>query len=266
MSMANTLQTTKHVLMKKGFFLGSLFLILILPVLWVWPPRGLEGRYYDHLGWNGDSAFTLLDQQITLDAVGQHAQTFPQENFSVNWIGWIRIDRAGEYTFATESDDGSSILVNDQLVVDNGGFHTAQKKTGKIFLTAGLHHILISFFQSAGSYELEVFWTKPGGAETRLPRQVLYLRPFPLRGIGWLTRHLNLVYPACWVLFLLAVIVPALRRAHTDRRQLLKRYAQNVALALMTVVVMGLLIEAAMERFPFITTGISGSVFQRKWS
>jgi hypothetical protein len=52
-------------------------------------------------------------------------------NFAAKWIGNIEIKTAGLYTFSTTSDDGSRLWINNQMVVDNGGYHAAQTKSGR---------------------------------------------------------------------------------------------------------------------------------------
>jgi hypothetical protein len=52
-------------------------------------------------------------------------------NFAAKWIGNIEIKTAGRYTFSTTSDDGSRLWINNQMVVDNGGYHAAQNKSGR---------------------------------------------------------------------------------------------------------------------------------------
>ena len=129
----------------QGLFCLALFLVIVLPLLWFWPQRGLVGKYYDNQEWRGEPAFTTLDKRINLEAVSQRQETFPQRRISATWSGWIMIGRDGEYTFSTESDDGSSLFIDNVKVVENGGVHVARKASGKIALTKGLHSISISY-------------------------------------------------------------------------------------------------------------------------
>jgi len=203
------------------------------------------GKYYDNQEWKGEPVFTALDKRINLEAVSQRQETFSQRYISIAWSGWIMIDREGEYTFSTESDDGSSLFIDNVMVVNNGGIHVARKVSGKIALTKGLHSISISYFQGGGAYKLRVLWEEPGKTETEISPQYLYPRPLPLRGIGILLRNLGIVYPLSW-LFLILVVVG--RRVKRERRNLTckinfallkvaKEYAQNIALTVIAVLV-----------------------------
>ena len=89
-------------------------------------------------------------------------QTPFDETFSVEWNGKIKIERKGNHTFETISDDGSLLYIDDQLVVDNGRGGAARSKTGSIHLEAGYHSIKIKYFQNRGVKEHKVNWKPPG--------------------------------------------------------------------------------------------------------
>src|SRR6185436_951427 len=69
----------------------------------------------------------------------------PPEVFSARWRGGLFVARGGPYTIATESDDGSRVFVDDQLVVDNGGRHGMTRRSGTVELDRGVHAIAIEF-------------------------------------------------------------------------------------------------------------------------
>lgn len=79
-----------------------------------------------------------------------------QSNFALRFDGFFRVERDGEYTFTTESDDGSLLWINGQKVVDNDGFHATKGESGKLILKAGLHQVVVGFFQGGGGAELRV--------------------------------------------------------------------------------------------------------------
>lgn len=84
------------------------------------------------------------------------------ENYCIRFIGKLRIDQEGEYTFATSSDDGSALYIGAAQVVDNDGVHGMEQKSGTINLTAGEHPIVVLYFQGGGGQNLEVSWKAPG--------------------------------------------------------------------------------------------------------
>jgi hexosaminidase len=77
------------------------------------------------------------------------------------WIGLIfegllRIDRAGISTFDLTSDDGSTLHIGDELVVDHNGPHGPSTKAGSVALDTGYHPFTRRFFQGGGGRALEL--------------------------------------------------------------------------------------------------------------
>src|SRR6516225_4007229 len=99
--------------------------IFLVPILWVWPQRGITMAFYTNPRWSNEPSLVRVERKINLDFMMTDATSFPQQEFSIEWNGWLRTDRDGEYTFYTTSDDGSTLEIDGQLVVDNGGIHRA---------------------------------------------------------------------------------------------------------------------------------------------
>src|SRR5438067_7683635 len=89
-----------------------LVLIFLVPLLSVWPQRGITTVFYANPHWSDAPAFQRVERQINLDFMTADSTSFPQEQFSVEWSGWLRTDRDGEYAFLTTSDDGSTIEID----------------------------------------------------------------------------------------------------------------------------------------------------------
>src|SRR5262245_3193463 len=88
---------------------GVLVLIIAVPGLWFWPDRGVTVAYYANPNWDGVPFTTRVEDRIALDAIAADPGALPQRQFSAEFTGWLRVDRAGRYTFWTRSDDGSSL-------------------------------------------------------------------------------------------------------------------------------------------------------------
>ncbi|MDZ7386493.1 MAG: alpha-L-fucosidase [candidate division KSB1 bacterium] len=99
------------------------------------------------------------------------------EHFAFRYTGFLRVPRDGVYRFFTVSDDGSSLSIAGQLVVDNDGLHSALERSGAIALAAGFHPITVTFFERTGGDVLQVLWTGPGIEKQPIPAEVLFHRP-----------------------------------------------------------------------------------------
>ena len=57
------------------------------------------------------------------------------------------------------------LYIDGQNVVDNNWDHGPQTEQGTATLTAGLHEIVITFYENGGGAQLLVSWTPSPGAE-----------------------------------------------------------------------------------------------------
>ncbi len=105
------------------------------------------------------------------------AGTRLSQNFCVRWSGVIRCPRDGEYTFFTNSDDGSQLFIDGRLVVDNGGSHAMRERSAPARLLAGDHELRLDFVQGEGEAGCILSWAQEGTAKQVVPADVLFHRP-----------------------------------------------------------------------------------------
>ncbi|HZE96676.1 MAG TPA: PA14 domain-containing protein [Planctomycetota bacterium] len=139
---------------------------------------GLIGEYFDMGGAVEDfpkvddkkPAVRRLDREINWDGTGDNfAGTELADHFYVRWTGVLRVEKAGPYTLYTESDDGSRLWIDGKQVVDNGGLHGMEERSGKVELTAGDHEIKIDLFENEGEVGMKVSWQADGGEKKIIP-------------------------------------------------------------------------------------------------
>jgi alpha-L-fucosidase len=138
---------------------------------------GLRYAYYEG-DWNALPDFRTLKPvlqgvapSVTLDAKRQ------RENYGFTFEGYIRIPRDGVYRLATESDDGSRLVIGDVPVVESDGLHGMVEKSGVIALAAGYHPIRITYFQGAGGDGLTVTIAGPGMEKQPIAPAMLFHVP-----------------------------------------------------------------------------------------
>eukprot|EP00971_Amphidinium_carterae_P271120 5380275-Amphidinium_carterae.1 len=94
---------------------------------------------------------TRAEESINYDSTRSAWPGLTQsDKFGAKWSGGLRITTAGTYTLETRSDDGSVVLVDDVVVVNNDGLHAMKTKTADIDLTAGDHVIVVKFIENGG--------------------------------------------------------------------------------------------------------------------
>ena len=94
--------------------------------------------------------------------------------FGVIYNGFIHIDTEDDYGFSTASANGSSLLIDDQPVVDNDGKHGIFDQGGSIPLLKGYHKITIKYFDAGNSGSLKVFMIIPGKPKGEISPDMMY--------------------------------------------------------------------------------------------
>src|SRR5258706_2179083 len=118
---------------------------------------------------NSPTRINILNSNITNNV----PQTGPY-NYGAKWAGKINFTNAGLTNFFTASDDGSMIFIDGQQVVYNNFFQGTVERSGSINLTAGLHDIVIAYYQGTGRAEVTASWQPAGGAKQVIPSSVLF--------------------------------------------------------------------------------------------
>jgi hypothetical protein len=137
---------------------------------------GLVGQYYSNTAWTGSPAHAGADMMPSTAQMNRRWSGAPPAAFSVLWTGYLTIGRAGPYRFATTSDDGSWLWVDEQLVVDNGGVHGPETREGQIQLAPGSHRVRLQFVQFGGGHGLTWSWARDGGGYRQVPSWALSRR------------------------------------------------------------------------------------------
>ncbi len=145
---------------------------------------GLVGEYFEMAGALGDfppipagrkPTFVRVDKAVDFDdAAGDFHGTRLSNNFYARWTGILRVEKAGAHAFFASSDDGSRVLVDGKVVVNNGGVHAMSEKSGSAELAAGDHEIRIEFFQGGGEAGVKVAWQPPGGNRQPIAKALLH--------------------------------------------------------------------------------------------
>ena len=136
--------------------------------------NGLDYKYYEG-NWNVLPAFPSINPVKTGTTVNFNLSLANRaEQFGVSFTGYIEVPADGEYTFYTLSDDGSSLYIDDVLVVSNDGLHSAAEKSGTIGLEAGKHAVTGLFFQQRGAQVFEVSFEGMGITKRAVPESALY--------------------------------------------------------------------------------------------
>ena len=112
------------------------------------------GFYFNNKNLQGSPVFTRDDPN--LDFVwgsGGPGGGIAGTNFSVRWLRWVYLDKAGNWTFTTITDDGVRLFVDDNLVIDQWRDQNPTAHATTLNLTLGFHLVKMEYYNAEGTAE-----------------------------------------------------------------------------------------------------------------
>lgn len=147
--------------------------------------NGLNYYYYNGT-WSVLPDFTTLTPVKTgVSATTDLSVATQPTNYGFVWHGFLKITKAGSYTFGTTSDDGSALWVNSNSasgtpLVNNDGLHgSTTVNSSAITLAIGTYPITAEFFQQGGDATMSISYKVPGTfSSVTIPNSALYQATF----------------------------------------------------------------------------------------
>jgi hypothetical protein len=90
-----------------------------------------------------------------------------RDNFAVRWTGYVKIATTGEYEWCTRSDDGSKMIIDGSLIVNNDGLHGMRTQCSKQGVTGDYHKFEAQMFERGGGAGMEVYYSGPDTSNRR---------------------------------------------------------------------------------------------------
>ncbi len=126
------------------------------------PASGLRGRYY--LGAYFEEL--TLDRLDPVASIPDRSYPWPSnqmKNVSVQWDGWLNVERAGDYTFDLNSGAWQGISIDGVPVQFQGEWN---RRTNKVAVAAGVHRIRVTLQQGRDGWDWDIGgqldWAGPG--------------------------------------------------------------------------------------------------------
>ncbi|KAJ9443882.1 hypothetical protein DIPPA_31769 [Diplonema papillatum] len=82
--------------------------------------------------------------------------------FASRHTGYLTVMAAGDYKFTLESDGGSRLFIDGELVIDDFGVYSPFTKTATTSLSCGQYEVRIEFFGEVSKPHLKWKWQQPG--------------------------------------------------------------------------------------------------------
>lgn len=206
--------------------------------------EGVNATYFSDLGWSSIPVVRQIDPRPSSNDFERAFSGAVPAEFSATWSGKLVILRAGTYTFATDSDDGSWLYVDGTLVVENAGRHEVMRRTGTIRLEPGDHDIFLKYFQAGGESALALFWARGSAALSPVPSWAFVPRHAEFRRLvaSVIARRLQDVALWCWLAAMAWALAAAARGPL--RRRVAALGATRELQALTVIVVVSVVVNA----------------------
>jgi hypothetical protein len=124
------------------------------------------------------------------------------EYFGIRYRGNFQVLKEGRYNFRLISDDGSKLIIDDSMVVNNDGVHGDDAISGNIFLKNGIHTIRLDYFQGPRfEIALQLYYNLDSAEEQIFPGNMFLLfTPKPFHWCPWLLLLLVIILILIWYL------------------------------------------------------------------
>ena len=117
---------------------------------------GIKFEYYEGVWKKLPDFEQLTAMKHGIIEVFDVSQRKSDYGYGFRYTGFIKVPIDGVYTFYTTSDNGSSIWLHNEKLVDNDGDHGAREMKNDIALKAGLHPISVFYYQDGGGQTFSV--------------------------------------------------------------------------------------------------------------
>ena len=113
--------------------------------------------------------FSKLTPTATGVCSGFDIEVAKRDNdYAIRFEAYLTLEKSDPLTFYMRSDDGSRLIIGDQVVIDNDGVHPPSEKNWEWKMQPGVHKIVIEYFNGGGGAELSLEMQSRGQNQPRL--------------------------------------------------------------------------------------------------
>ena len=96
------------------------------------------------------------------------------DDFGLQFSGYIEVPTAGNYTFYLDSDTGAQFFLHDGHLIDEDYNHSGSATSPAVKLAAGLHPFRLYYRHATGTRDLSIEWSGPGISRETVPTTALF--------------------------------------------------------------------------------------------
>ncbi len=134
-------------------------------------PSGLTAKSYNMLGFNNRPPLPTENRLVSTETVpnidfqwggGYVLNSGLHEDVVVQFTGKIFAATEGVYGFYSPADDGTKLIINGNLIIDDWYDKGGGGSMTQIYLTQGSHDITLWYYENGGGANVWLYWAKPG--------------------------------------------------------------------------------------------------------
>lgn len=126
--------------------------------------KGVNARYFDNVRLEGKPVLSAIEQDVNRNWTLFGPSAIGRNHFySVEWSGYIKAPRTGEFLMGVEGNDGYRLYVNGKLLADRWvkqGYHS-QKVPVKLQKDS-LYQFTLQFYEPVGNAHVKLIWNATG--------------------------------------------------------------------------------------------------------
>jgi lysophospholipase L1-like esterase len=138
--------------------------------------QGLKYKYFEGVWWSLPDYDKMkpLKEGVCKDLDISVATL--RDRFGLSFSGYLYVPKAGTYSFAVKSDDGTVVSIGGTNVIYNDGKHADKARLSRHFkLEPGYYDLKVDYFQADGAKSIELLWTTKGPLK-RIPTKNLFYK------------------------------------------------------------------------------------------
>jgi hypothetical protein len=141
-------------------------------------PSGLVAKSYNMLGFNNMPPLPTENRLVSTETVpnidfqwggGFILNSGLHEDVVVKFTGKIFAPTEGMYSFYSPADDGTKLIINGNLIIDDWYDKGGGGSITQIYLTQGSHDITLWYYENGGGANVWLYWARPGYAFEIVP-------------------------------------------------------------------------------------------------
>ena len=137
---------------------------------------GIKGEYFNNTTLAGTPSLVRIDPEVNFNLAGDESPgaPIPGDGWSARWTADLVVQFSDTYTFHINSQDGTRLWINDDLVLDMWvAWVTTKYASLPVYLESGIHSLRLEYFDGGdpGGTDAvqELSWSTPTMAEQIIP-------------------------------------------------------------------------------------------------